>query len=82
MDVEQSSTGLIEVMGSVGDTKIIFDRNNPIEVDNARTMFNNLVGKGYLAFKVSGKNGDPADQIREFDPSVDRYILTPPMVGG
>lgn len=83
MDTQtQNHTGELRVMGSSGDTKIIWDRNNSVEVDNARRSFDDLKKKGYLAYTVIGKNGDKGEIMKEFDPDAERIILTPPMAGG
>lgn len=71
------------VLGRDGDTKVIWDKNKPEEVEAARLMFDALRKKNYLAFKVKGDKGDKGDeQIREFDPTVERMILTPQMQAG
>lgn len=70
------------IMGGNGDTKHIWDPTKPAEVEAARTLFNQLTRKNYLAFKATGKEGDKGDQVREFDPSFGRLIFTPQMVGG
>lgn len=74
--------GLFEVMGLEGDTKYIWDKNNAVEVEIARASFESFLKKGYLAFKVSDEKGNKGEQAREFDPSAERYIFTPPMQGG
>lgn len=79
---QQAIKGEMAILDRTGDTKIIWDRNNADEVANARRTFNDLKAKGYLAFKVTDKDGNKGDQIREFDPAVERMILTPPMRGG
>lgn len=73
---------LLAIMDHTGDTKIIWDKNQPDEVDNARETFNRLKKKGYLAFKVEGKDGTKGEVVREFDPNAERMILSPPVVGG
>ena len=70
------------IMGSAGDTKQIWDRNNEDEVANAKRTWKDLVEKKkYLAFKV-GKDGEKDEQVRSFDPNVERLIFVPPMQGG
>lgn len=70
-------------MDSYGDTKMIWDKSKPEEIEAARSTFNSLVkDKKYLAFKCTSADGNKGDQIREFDPSLSSYILVPPMVGG
>ena len=65
-----------------GDTKIIWDAARQAEVDNARATFEKLVGKGYAAFKVQDASGEKGEQIKAFDPKLERMILIPQMRGG
>lgn len=75
-------TGTMAVLGKEGDTKTIWDSDNPDEVEVARKTFNDLVGKKkYLAFAVK-KDGDKGERISEFDPKLGKMILVPPMQGG
>lgn len=79
----ETPTGEMAVMGQEGDTKHMWDKAKPAEVEAARALFNTLVKeKKYLAFKCVGKNGDKGDQIRDFDPDAERLIFVPPMQGG
>lgn len=72
-----------EIMGREGDTKAIWDKNNPDEVEAARAQFNMLVKqKKFTAFYVVGKEGDKGEQMREFDPKAERIIFVPAMAGG
>lgn len=73
---------LFEVMGKEGDTKYIWDKNNPDEVAIARSTFEAFKAKNYLIFKVTDKDGAKGEQTREFDPSAERYIFSPQMQGG
>ncbi len=74
--------GAMAVMGKEGDTKYIWDRTKPAEVEVARTTFNTFVkDKKYLAFKVVG-DGSKGEQVKEFSPDEERYIFVPPMAGG
>jgi hypothetical protein len=74
--------GAMAVMGVQGDTKYIWDKTKPVEVEAARAQFNTFREQGYLAFKVTGKNGDKGEQITEFDPNMDAIIFAPQMRGG
>lgn len=69
------------VMGKEGDTKTVWNKDNPDEVEAARAQFNTLKTKGYLAFKVKD-DGDKGEMIKEFDPSAQKIILSPPVMGG
>lgn len=74
--------GAMAVMGREGDTKHIWDKNKPAEVEAARALFNTLVkDKKYLAFKVVG-DGSKGEQVKEFDANEERFIFVPPMQGG
>jgi hypothetical protein len=70
------------VMNETGDTKIMWSKDNQEEVDNARRNFDDMKRKGYTAFRVTGKNGDPGEQMRDFDPNAERIIFTKPQAGG
>lgn len=74
-------TGEMAVMGRQGDTRITWTRGNRDEVEAARRMFDELRGKGFLAFKVT-RDGDKGEQILKFDQEAERIILAPPMRGG
>lgn len=69
------------ILGSEGDTKKIWDKNNEDEVEDARASFDRLRKKGYLAFHVN-KKGDKGEQMKSFDPDAERMIMVPPMQGG
>ena len=74
--------GEIAIMSGKGDTKIIWDLENPDEVAAARRTFDDLVGcKKYAAFSVT-KKGDQDEKIKKFDPNLEKIILVPPIAGG
>jgi len=60
----------------------MWDADKQDEVDAARSMFNHLRNKHYLAFKAEGKEGRQGSQIDRFDPDLERIIMVPRMVGG
>lgn len=78
----ETGDSFMAVMGTAGDTKIIWNKDNPDEVENARRTFNDLLSKNYLAFKVRDSDSKEGEQIREFDPNIGRMILSPQMRGG
>lgn len=73
--------GQLAVMGRKGDTKIIWSADNADEVGNARRAFDDLRGKGFMAYAVADR-GRKGEQITEFAPDAERLILVPPMRGG
>lgn len=64
-----------------GDITVGWDKNNPDEIENAQATFDDMRAKGHLAY-VLDKDGKKGQQIKKFDPSVERIILTPALVGG
>lgn len=72
----------MSIMSHEGDTKILWDKTVPAEVENAKRTFDDLRASGYLAFKVEGKDGRKGEVIRKFDPEAERLIMAPPMAGG
>lgn len=77
----QRGEALFSVMGGAGDHRALWDPSRPDEVAAARSAFDRLRGKGYLAYKVD-KQGERGKQISEFDPAAGKLILAPPMQGG
>jgi len=74
--------GLMHELDKTGDTRVMWDRGNSDEVAAARRQFDDLTGKGYLAYKAEGKDGHQGRQIRRFDPEAERIILVKQLVGG
>lgn len=73
--------GEIAILGRQGDVKQTWDKNKPDEVDAARTQFDSLRKRGYLAFEVD-KVGEKGKQIFDFNSNAERIILAAPMQGG
>lgn len=69
------------VMDRSGDTEIKWDKDKPDEVDVARTAFNSLKKKGYIAY-VLKKLGGRGKVISEFDPNAGRIVMAPMSAGG
>jgi hypothetical protein len=65
-----------------GDLRLIWDRTKPDEVAAARAAFDSLKAKRYLAYRVGEKEGEKGAMVRDFDPAVERLIMSPPLVGG
>lgn len=73
--------GELAMLDQTGDTKLMWNRGNQVEVDAAKEMFKRLKKKNYIAYKVK-KNGDAGEIIHSFDPNLERIIMMPPIVGG
>ncbi len=77
----READGIFEIMGSNGDTKIMWDKHNEDETEAARKLFKDLRAKGYLAFKAK-KDGSQGEPLTDFDAKVERLIMVPQMAGG
>lgn len=73
--------GTIIEMGSKGDVKVVWDRHNAREVKSARQMFNDLIDKGYSAFRVD-KHGGKGEKVTAFDEKAETLVMVPRIVGG
>jgi hypothetical protein len=64
-----------------GDSKFVWNRNNTVEVEEARELFNRMKARGMQAWSVTRK-GDKDRKISEFDPQAEKIIFAPALVGG
>ena len=66
----------------MGDIKLIWDEDNPEEVAAAKEMFDKMRKKGHMAWAVveKGKKGD--NEVKTFDPTLEKIIITPPVKKG
>lgn len=78
------TTGTMKVLDrKLGDRQISWDKGKPKEIEDARSSFDFLVKQQkYFAYEVDPMNNKKGKQVREFDPSLESLILTPPLVGG
>lgn len=73
--------GVLEVLNSSGDLKIMWDRNNPGEVTAAKAAFDQAIAAKSAVFSVKAK-GDQGPKVKEFDPNLERLLVVPQLVGG
>lgn len=74
--------GVLSILDRTGDTKIMWDRNNPDDVATARRTFDEMVtGKRFRAFSVTASGGT-GTMVSAFDPNAEKLILAAPLVGG
>lgn len=69
------------VLDRTGDTRIQWNESDADQVAAARKRFNELKAKGYLAYKVNSR-GNQGEVIDAFDPSEERVVMVPQMIGG
>lgn len=76
-------TGVLEIMDSSGDTKVLWDVDNEAEVAETRRIFDSMIAEsGMLAYKTESKNTSDGEVIKEFDATAERVVLSPQLVGG
>lgn len=73
-DVPENKAAM-SVLGSSGDTKYIWDPDNPHEVEAAREHFHHMREKGFLVFKL--KAWIKTKKVTKFDPKDKRYAYVP-----
>jgi hypothetical protein len=74
-------TGELILTDKTGDTRIMWNSDNPEEVKSAQKRFDELKSKGYLSYTVN-KTGKQGEVLHKFDPNAERIIFTPASVGG
>lgn len=79
--IEGIRDGVIMVLDGSGDSRFMWSKDNPDEIDAAKKTFKRLKDKGYDAFKVKS-DGSKAEKINDFDPTAEKLIMAPRMVGG
>jgi len=73
--------GIQIVMDRSGDTRHEFDAADVESLAKAEERFQALTGKGFRAVAL-GKNGEPGELIRRFDPNVEETLFIPQLKGG
>lgn len=64
-----------------GDLTIGWDPKSPAEVEQAQATFDSLKAEGHMAYRTT-KEGGKGEQIFAFDPTAERIVMAPPLVGG
>lgn len=68
-----------KVLDPNGHTRTAWDTDSPEEVETARRIFDQLMGRGYRAFRMGAGEGVPQ---RSFDPEDKETLLVPPIRAG
>lgn len=74
-------TGEMKILDHTGDTKIVWDSDKQVEVDEAKNTWARMKKLGYVGYKVNSK-GDKGEVIHEFDPYAEKLIMAPQLRGG
>lgn len=73
--------GVLKVFGAKGDDRLLWDADDPIQVQRARTRFGELLRSGANAFRMDA-TGKKGERIMDFDPAAGAILVVPPLVGG
>ena len=73
--------GELAIIDQTGDTKVIWDKDNPDEVEAAEDQFDTLTEKGFIAYAVK-KSGEAGRKIKKFVADAGKIIMIPPIAGG
>jgi hypothetical protein len=65
-----------------GHAEFAWDKKNEIDTAAARKHFVELKAKGYMCYRVDPKSGDKGEVVKEFDPTAEKLIMVPPIIGG
>src|SRR5215216_2889653 len=85
---KEDLAGIPGVEPQPGDTKILWDADNEVEVEAAKATFDKLTSprggtrrRMYYAYKTNAQ-GEATDRVREFDPNIEAMVLIPQLAGG
>lgn len=70
-----------KVLDPNGHTRTTWDAASPEDVESARRIFNELMKRGYRAFRMEG-GGREGVQKSGFDPKEKETLLVPPIRAG
>ena len=70
-----------KVLDPNGHTRTTWDTRSPEEVETARRIFNDLMNRGYRAFRMDGGAGESAPKSA-FNPKDKETLLVPPIRAG
>lgn len=67
-----------------GDKRVVWDSTSFQEIRDAKSMFDDLVGKGLVPYRVGEQGENTNEPMVEFDPAAEEIIFLPipALVGG
>ncbi len=68
------------VLDMKGDTRHTWDSNNPVEVEHAHRVYDEMKQRGFTAHVTSGSG--KGGTMGEFDPNAEGLVMVPPMAAG
>jgi hypothetical protein len=64
-----------------GHTSVTWDPAVEVEVEAAESTFDDMIGKGYRAFNMTGSGGQ-GSRMDTFDPKASKVMFVPQLRGG
>jgi hypothetical protein len=71
----------MHILDATGDRTVTWDTEVKDSTVVAESTFKEMLDKGYMGWKVIGE-GKSGTQIRKFDQTAEKIILSTPFVGG
>lgn len=71
-------SGIVEILSvGEGDTKLSFDKSNPVERERAKRIVTDMLRRGYaILVQVGGTDLEPLyRRAKEFDPETCEYVI-------
>lgn len=78
---EKKNALVIAFPTQMGDTKIVWDKDNSVEVKSAKRTFEDLRKEGFKAY-AADKDGGKGKEITEWDPTIERMVMIPRIQAG
>jgi hypothetical protein len=80
--IPDGMTGIMHHLNRQGDVPIMWNKNNPDEVELARNAFDTARKNGFVIFRSEGKDGHRGEVVHEFNPADQRLIMVKRPEGG
>jgi len=69
--------GMFRILNQIdGDKRLVWNRMNMADINEAEKMFNSFIGEGMVAHRIGG-DGKPGVKIENFDPTAEEIIFIP-----
>lgn len=72
----------IRRLDSTGDTAVTFDENDVKATEEAKALFDRLMGEGRVPFAVNRGNGEPDKKLADFSEVENDTVFIPRIQGG
>jgi len=74
---------VFRVMSEKGDTRIVWNKKNIPEINDAKKTFQDLIAQGMVPHRVGINGKATSEEMSEFDPTAEEVIFLPvPVLAG